>query len=51
MDMLGGLLVGLCACLLAQLVWNRWGNLIYTRLHQIYHFCFALLIRKGWVRD
>lgn len=51
MDMLGGLLVGLCACLLAQMVWNVWGAQIYRRLHQAHRFCFAPLIRKGWVRD
>lgn len=51
LDMLGGLLVGLCSCLLSQMVWNTWGNSIYKRLHQAHRFCFARLIRKGWVRD
>lgn len=51
LDMLGGLLVGICSCLLAQIAWNLWGALIYKRLHQAHRFCFALLIRKGWVRD
>lgn len=51
LDMLGGLLVGLCSCLLSQMVWNTWGNSIYKRLHQAHCFCFARLIRKGWVRD
>lgn len=51
LDMLGGLLVGMCACLLSQLIWNRWGDLIYKRLHRAHRFCFTLLIRKGWVRD
>ncbi len=51
LDMLGGLLVGFCSCLLAQIIWNIWGEQIYKRLHQIHRFCFALLIRKGWVRD
>ncbi|GDX04647.1 undecaprenyl-diphosphate phosphatase [Buttiauxella sp. A111] len=51
LDMLGGLLVGLCSCLLAQITWNLFGKQIYARLHQAYRFCFAPFIRKGWVRD
>lgn len=51
LDMLGGLLVGLCACLLSQMVWDVWGRWIYKRLHQAHRLCFAPLIRKGWVRD
>ncbi|WP_435927133.1 undecaprenyl-diphosphate phosphatase [Dryocola sp. BD613] len=51
LDMLGGLLVGLCACGVAQMLWNAWGALMYKRLHQAHRFCFALFIRKGWVRD
>lgn len=51
LDMVGGLLVGLCSCLLAQIVWNTSGRQIYARLHQYYRFCFAWPIRKGWVRD
>lgn len=51
MDMLGGLLVGLCSCLWSQMIWNQWGVNIYRRLHQLHRFCFALFIRKGWIRD
>lgn len=51
LDMLGGLLVGLCSCLLAQMAWNWFGVQLHARLHQAYRFCFALPIRKGWVRD
>ncbi|NIY46139.1 undecaprenyl-diphosphate phosphatase [Cedecea colo] len=51
LDMLGGLLVGLCSCGIAQMLWNAWGAQIYRRLHQAHRFCFALFIRKGWVRD
>lgn len=51
LDMLGGLLVGLCSCLLAQMAWNWFGMQLHARLHQAYRFCFALPIRKGWVRD
>ena len=51
LDMLGGLLVGLCSCLLAQMAWNWFGLQLHARLHQAYRFCFALPIRKGWVRD
>ncbi|ATF91887.1 undecaprenyl-diphosphate phosphatase [Cedecea neteri] len=51
LDMLGGLLVGMSACLLSQIVWNLRGPQIHQRLHQIYRYCFALPIRKGWVRD
>ena len=51
LDMLGGLLVGMLACLGAQMVWNGYGNLLYLALRQLYRRCFALPIRKGWVRD
>ncbi len=51
MDMLGGLMVGLLGCLSAQILWNLCGDVLYQRLSQLYRFCFALPIRKGWIRD
>lgn len=51
LDMLGGLLLGMLACLAAQMVWNYCGDALYQRLRQLYRRCFALPIRKGWVRD
>ncbi|HBQ66093.1 MAG TPA: undecaprenyl-diphosphate phosphatase, partial [Leclercia adecarboxylata] len=27
------------------------GDVLYQRLSQLYRFCFALPIRKGWIRD
>ncbi len=49
--MAGGLLVGLLACLSAQILWAPLGEPLYRALRQLYRLCFALPIRKGWVRD
>ncbi|HID4048253.1 TPA: undecaprenyl-diphosphate phosphatase [Pluralibacter gergoviae] len=51
LDMLGGFLAGLSGCLSAQLAWNFCGEALYRRLCRLYRVCFALPIRKGWVRD
>lgn len=51
LDMVGGLLTSLCGCLIAQLIWNRWGKALLRMLSSLYRVCFALPIRKGWVRD
>jgi undecaprenyl-diphosphatase len=51
MDMLGGLLVGMLACLFSQLVWNLFGMQIRALMEKLYRFSFALPIRKGWVRE
>ncbi len=51
LDMVGGLLTSLCGCLIAQLIWNRWGEALLEKLSRLYRICFALPIRKGWVRD
>lgn len=51
MDMLGGLLTGMIGCLMAQMLWQRVGHVIYQRLQQLYRLCFSVPIRKGWVRD
>ncbi|MES4612643.1 undecaprenyl-diphosphate phosphatase [Ewingella sp. AOP8-B2-18] len=51
LDMLGGLLVGMVGCLFSQLVWNLYGEQISAGLDKLYRFSFALLIRKGWVRE
>lgn len=51
LDMLGGLLVGLIGCLSAQMIWQRFGTPLYLGLQNGYRACFALPIRKGWVRD
>lgn len=51
LDMLGGLLAGLIGCLSAQMIWQRFGPPLYHSLQTCYRTCFALPIRKGWVRD
>ncbi|MNR26607.1 putative undecaprenyl-diphosphatase YbjG [compost metagenome] len=51
LDMLGGLLVGMMGCLTAQILWNIMGQQIYRGLQRVYRICFALPIRKGWIRD
>jgi undecaprenyl-diphosphatase len=51
LDMLGGLLAGLIGCLSAQMIWQRFGLALYSALQACYRTCFALPIRKGWVRD
>ncbi|WP_438918051.1 undecaprenyl-diphosphate phosphatase [Kosakonia cowanii] len=51
LDMLGGLLVGICGCLSAQILWQAFGEKIYHAAQQIYRLCFALPIRRGWMRD
>ena len=51
LDMLGGLLAGLIGCLSAQMIWQRFGTPLYLGLQYCYRACFALPIRKGWVRD
>lgn len=49
--MLGGLLAGMIGCLSAQIIWQLFGEKIYALLQTGYRVCFALPIRKGWVRD
>ncbi len=50
LDMLGGLLAGMCGCLGAQLLWQSGGHGLYQWLQRLYRLCFSLPIRKGWVR-
>ena len=50
LDMLGGLLAGMIGCLSAQIIWQAVGSRLYQRLQLWYRICFALPIRKGWVR-
>lgn len=49
-DMLGGLLAGITGCLSAQILWQRFGTALFAMLQTCYRICFALPIRKGWVR-
>ncbi|BCU56276.1 undecaprenyl-diphosphate phosphatase [Enterobacter kobei] len=51
LDMLGGLLVGISGCLSAQMLWQAFGQSLYAALQRAYRLCFAIPIRKGWVRD
>lgn len=51
LDMLGGLLVAMVGCLSAQLVWSLYGHGIGLRLERLYRYCFALPIRKGWIKN
>jgi undecaprenyl-diphosphatase len=50
LDMLGAFLVALLGCLFSQLLWNLFGTPMSLRLEKLYHACFAIPIRKGWVR-
>lgn len=50
MDMLGGLLTAMSACLSAQLLWHSGGHSLYQHLQRLYRLFFSLPIRKGWVR-
>lgn len=51
LDMVGGLLVAMIGCLSAQMMWQKYGASLYRSLQTCYRICFALPIRKGWVRD
>nr|WP_318382218.1 undecaprenyl-diphosphate phosphatase [uncultured Enterobacter sp.] len=51
LDMLGGLLVGLCGCMTAQIFWQIFGAPLHLALQRYYRILFALPIRKGWIRD
>ncbi|MDN8597910.1 undecaprenyl-diphosphate phosphatase [Citrobacter enshiensis] len=51
LDMVGGLLVSMIGCLSAQMIWQKYGASLYRSLQTCYRICFALPIRKGWVRD
>ncbi|CBG87624.1 undecaprenyl-diphosphate phosphatase [Citrobacter rodentium] len=51
LDMLGGLLAAMIGCLSAQMFWQKLGAPLYRGLQSAYRICFALPIRKGWVRD
>lgn len=51
MDMAGGFLVGLLACLSSDILWPLVGMPLYQALRRAYRICFAPLINKGWVRD
>ncbi|KAF0671597.1 UDP pyrophosphate phosphatase, partial [Salmonella enterica subsp. enterica serovar Worthington str. BCH-3194] len=51
LDMIGALLVAMLGCLSAQLIWQWYGAPLYQALQRCHRFCFALPIRKGWVRD
>ena len=50
LDMVGGLLAGMCGCLGAALIWHTFGPALYHQLQRLYRLCFSLPIRKGWVR-
>lgn len=51
LDMLGGLMVALCGCLSAQILWHCFGHALQRTLQHLYRLCFAFPIRRGWVRD
>ncbi|VEA72799.1 Putative undecaprenyl-diphosphatase ybjG [Serratia rubidaea] len=46
LDMVGGFLLGMVGCLVAQLVWNLFGSAIAAKLERLYRFLFAFPIRK-----
>jgi undecaprenyl-diphosphatase len=51
LDMLGGLMVALCGCMSAQILWHSFGSALLRAVQQLYRLCFAFPIRRGWVRD
>lgn len=51
MDMVGGFLVGLLACLSSQILWPGPGIKLFRIVQRLYRLCFSALINKGWVRD
>lgn len=51
LDMVGGFLLGMVGCLVAQLVWNLFGSAIAVKLERLYRFLFAFPIRKGWIKE
>ncbi|CCW29504.1 putative undecaprenyl-diphosphatase ybjG [Xenorhabdus nematophila F1] len=50
-DMIGAFLVSLLACALSQICWNLYGQHLQSKLIQLYQFCGAFFIRKGWIRN
>ncbi|SFU78382.1 undecaprenyl-diphosphate phosphatase [Xenorhabdus koppenhoeferi] len=50
-DMIGAFLVSLLGCALSQIFWNLHGQFLQNKLTQLYQFCCAFLIRKGWIRN
>lgn len=50
-DMLGALLISIAACLITQLIWDKYGDRLFQYTQSLYRYCFALPIRKGWVRN
>lgn len=50
LDMFGGLLVGVFACLCAQLAWRQWGIRLCSVLECVYNRCLAWPISKGWIK-
>jgi undecaprenyl-diphosphatase len=51
MDMLGGLLLGMLSCLVAQVTWHFCGQRLLHNISSLYRLLFAFPIRKGWVRE
>lgn len=51
LDMLGALLVGMVSTLSIQIIWDYTGSALEVLALRVWRFCFALLIRKGWVHD
>lgn len=51
LDMLGSLLVGMVACLSVDILWSYIGARCQALMLRAWRVCFAIPIRKGWVRD
>lgn len=51
LDMLGGLLVGLLACLFSHIFWQLFGHRLLPIISTLYRTVFAFPISKGWVRN
>lgn len=50
LDMVGGFIVALLSCAIAQLVWQVAGEKLYVLMQKVYRLLFTLPIRRGWVR-
>lgn len=47
LDMVGGLLAGMCGCLGAALIWHTFGPALYRQLQRLYRLCFSCRSAKA----
>ncbi|AXF85949.1 Putative undecaprenyl-diphosphatase YbjG [Ephemeroptericola cinctiostellae] len=51
LDILGSMVVALCAACFVNALWPKIGDGMMFRLEQLYRTLMAVPIRRGWVRD